>query len=123
MTDGSDIIIKKGEPLTPEAFEAIVNAASGMTEWKAAELPPTALARERSIAAKLTRVTEVFDDDWPDAHAAWLTIGPQHFKVGVCEDREEAGWMCWMLAKAMIAVIDGAAHGVLPDGPPVKSLS
>jgi hypothetical protein len=102
----------------------MIAAAGGRTGWKwnLPDLPAGVLARERSIAGKLTRVTEAYDDEWPDAHAAWLTIGPQHFKVGVFEDREEAGWMCLMLAKAMIAVIDGSAHGLLPDGPPVEAL-
>lgn len=89
-------------------------------DWMLPELPPEALARDRSIASKLTRVTKVIDEDWPDAHAAWLTVGPQHFKVTVCETREEAGWHCWMLAKAMMAVIDSAVGGTgIVEGPKV----
>jgi len=88
-------------------------------DWMMPELPPEALARDRSIAKKFTRVTKAIDEDWPDAHAAWLTVGPQHFKVTVCETREEAGWHCWMLAQAMMAVIDYANSGISIEGPKV----
>jgi hypothetical protein len=95
-------------------------ASLGYAErWMFPELPPEALARDRSIAKKFTRVTKAIDEDWPDAHAAWLTVGPQHFEVTVCETREEAGWHCWMLAKAMMAVIDSAVSGVFIEGPKV----
>ena len=119
MTDGSDIIIKKGEPLTPEACGGIVNAAAGMMRWKHPEIAFGTPARERAVAWRITRTVKVDDECWPDAHEAWLTIGPQHFHVGLCEDEMEAGFMCVMLAKAMIAMIDGAASGELPHGPPV----
>lgn len=88
-------------------------------DWMLPELPPEALARDRSIANKFTRVTKAFDLDRPDAHTAWLTVGPQHFRIEVCETREEAGEHCWLLAKAMMAVIDSAVSGVSIEGPKV----
>jgi len=88
-------------------------------EWMLPKLPPAALARDKSIARRYTRVTKAIDEDWPEAHAAWLTVGPQHFKVMVLETEEGAGWYCWMLAKAMMAVIDSAASGVPIEGPKV----
>jgi len=95
-------------------------ASAGYGErWMLPKLPPAALARDKSIAGKYTRVTKAIDEDWPEAHAAWLTIGPQHFKVMVFETEEEAGWYCWMLAKAMMAVIDSAVTGSTLAGPTV----
>lgn len=68
-----------------------------------------ALARERSIARKYTRMTKVPDTDWPDSHQAWLFVGSQHFRVGeACETRDEAEFTCRMLAMALITVIDRA---------------
>ena len=68
-----------------------------------------ALARERSIARKYTRMTKVPDADWPDSHQAWLFVGAQHFRVGpACETRDEAEFACRMLAMALITVIDRA---------------
>ena len=88
-------------------------------EWMLPELPEFATEREKEIATRFTRVTKSCDEDWPDAHAAWLTVGPQHFSGTVCETREEAGWHCWMFAKAMIAAIDSAASGIPIEGPKV----
>jgi hypothetical protein len=60
---------------------------------------------ELATALRYTRVREVVMPDAPDAHTAWLVIGNQSFTVGPAyETREEADWMCWMLAKALISV-------------------
>lgn len=95
-------------------------ASAGYAErWMLPKLPPAAPARDKSIAIRYTRVTKAIEEGLPEAHAAWLTVGPQHFKVTVCETEEEAGWHCWMLAKAMMAAIDSAVNGVPIDGPKV----
>ena len=96
-------------------------ASAGYAErWMSPKLPSAALARDRSLARRYTRVTKTAVGDWPDAHTAWLTVGAQHFAVGVWETEEEAGWHCWMLANAIMAVIDSAASGVPIEGPKVE---
>ena len=87
--------------------------------WMMPELPTEATARDWALAERYTRVTKAIDEDWPDAHSAWLTIGPQHFKVADCKTKEGAGWHCWMLAKAMRVVIDAAVTGTTIAGPTV----
>jgi hypothetical protein len=103
------------------AGEIAPSRTKGFTRWQHPSLPPQSLARERSIAKKYTRVTAVVCSDWPDCHQAWLTVGPQHFPIGAAmETRDEAEWQCWMLAKAMIAVIDAAVSGNQIEGPVVS---
>jgi hypothetical protein len=71
------------------------------------EFPAT--DREKAVAAEYTLIQRVQDDDFPTTHAAWLKVGVQSFKVAeTFDDAPEASWMCWMLAKALIRVIDGA---------------
>jgi len=105
--------------MTDEGDEMSAASRGYAMNWMMPELPTAALARDWALAKRYTRVTKAIDEDWPDAHSAWLTIGPQHFKVADCETKEEAGWHCWMLAKAMRAVIDSAVTGTTIAGPTV----
>lgn len=92
------------------AAEPTPASAAYAMQWLLPELPPQASHRERKLASKFTRVVAALDEDWPDAHSVWLAVGPQQFRLMVCETREDAWWHCWMLAKALAVVIDSAAR-------------
>ncbi len=65
-----------------------------------------ATERQKQIAAQWTRIRRIVIPGWPDAHTAWLVVGPQQLYAGDYETAEEACWMCWMLAKALETIID-----------------
>jgi hypothetical protein len=93
-------------------------APTWATQWILPTLPDKAAVKEVDFARKFTRITAVACEEWPDAHQPWLTIGPQHFRVGcIMETREEAEFVCWMLAKAMRNAIDSLKEGTPIDGP------
>ena len=64
---------------------------------------------EKMIAEKYTQIQPCICGDLEDAHTVWLCVGSQGFRVSpdVFDSAEHASWMCWMLAKALIAVIEG----------------
>lgn len=61
---------------------------------------------QMAVAEKYTRIAPCCVEDEPEAHTAWLVVGPQQFRVSAIthETAEEASWMCWMLAKALLAM-------------------
>ena len=72
-----------------------------------AKLPVSATTAERECADRWCRVTGQKNC------RAWLVVGNQYFNVGVDDlTLEEAGWHCWMLAKALLKIeAAGAARG------------
>lgn len=59
--------------------------------------------RTRNIMEKYTRVSPCVVEGEPDAHNAFLVVDNQSFCITslACDTKEEASWMCWMLAKAL----------------------
>ena len=75
-------------------------------------LPDEAGEREKAIAAKYTRISFCLvgdtGDDSDDGWLAWLEIGQQSWSVTriACASEDAASWHCWMLAKAILVLLD-----------------
>lgn len=79
------------------------------------QLPPEATDRQREIAAKYTRISFILVESQehelgyePDATIAWYRVGVQQFRITPepYSNRDEASWVCWMMAKAIESMID-----------------
>jgi hypothetical protein len=78
-------------------------------KWQPADLTGLeATDAEQAVAAKYTRIQPCITDGWPDAHTAWLVVEHQSFRFGytVFETAKEASAYCWLLAKALLRVIE-----------------
>jgi len=83
------------------------DTADNPFEHRPPTLPKEATERERELAEKYTRISFLIVDGVEDASLPWLEVGVQSFPIGdYRSNREEASWMCWMLAKALAKVID-----------------
>lgn len=62
----------------------------------------------RETLERYTEVRPCIVDGMPDAHTAWLNVESQSFCVTAqpCETKEEAEWMCKMLAKALARIVE-----------------
>ena len=76
--------------------------------WREPILPDEATDRQRELAAKYTRISWTMCEDAEDAHVARLVVGVQSWNVTAtaCDTRDEASVHCWMLAKALEALVD-----------------
>lgn len=81
-------------------------------------IPDAATDRERELAERYTRISWlIVEGDEPDsvidgATIVWLEVEQQHFRVSpeYYDTPEEAGCMCWMLAKALAKIIDAETN-------------
>jgi len=61
-------------------------------------------AVEREFAHRFTRIRPIAVCDEPDAHASFLIVGGQQFRIsGYGSTAQEASWTCLQLAKAIRA--------------------
>lgn len=83
-------------------------------------LPEQATDNQRQLAEKYTRISYIVVPDElnkghcvPDASVAWLVVGSQYFRVSnpACDNRDEASWMCWMVAKAIELILVNETNG------------
>ena len=80
-------------------------------------LPDAATDRERELAEKYTRVAPYLVSGVPEATTAWVCIGVQHFQLGVYRDTpEEAGWVCWEMAKALDSILAAERENMKQEG-------
>lgn len=67
---------------------------------------------EKAMAAKYTRIRRVAVEGVPNAHTVWLQIGTQQFCIwDYVECKEDALWHCWILAKALVALLETETKG------------
>lgn len=90
------------------------STASSPWEKRIPNIPVEATEREQKLMEQYTRISYVTvqDEDNPeyslaDATHAWLVVGAQSFCVSnqYFDSRDEASWLCWMVAKALSKVI------------------